>query len=145
MKSSLHPIIPFLPLLLTQLLLPSPELDPILDNNSLKRPSLSLYNPSHGKRRKHSLFVVEKACLMIRCLEMDVLLLRAYALAGMCLPSRCLAMGLYVTIYTITTWQNIYFLKQNGYVPSDLTFKYISFYPHYCGTHDEQRLSAYTE
>jgi hypothetical protein len=30
---------------------------------------------------------------------MDVLLLRAYASAGMCLPSRCLAMGLHVTIF----------------------------------------------
>jgi hypothetical protein len=29
---------------------------------------------------------------------MDVLLLRAYASAGMCLPNRCLAMGLYVTL-----------------------------------------------
>jgi hypothetical protein len=30
---------------------------------------------------------------------MDVLLLRGYASAGMCLPSRCLTMSLYVTIY----------------------------------------------
>jgi hypothetical protein len=30
---------------------------------------------------------------------MDVLLLRANASAGMCLPSSCLAMGLYVTIF----------------------------------------------
>jgi hypothetical protein len=36
---------------------------------------------------------------MIRCLAMDVILLRALALAGMCLPIRCLAMGLYVTAY----------------------------------------------
>jgi hypothetical protein len=42
--------------------------------------------------------IVEKASLLIRCLAIDVLLLRAYASAGMCLPSRCLAMGLYVTI-----------------------------------------------
>jgi hypothetical protein len=36
MKSSLHRLIPFLPFLLSHLQLPSPELDPILDN-SLKR------------------------------------------------------------------------------------------------------------
>jgi hypothetical protein len=49
--------------------------------------------------RKYSLYVVEKAFLLIRCQVMDVLLLRAYASAGMCLPSRCLAMSLYVTIF----------------------------------------------
>jgi hypothetical protein len=53
--------------------------------------------PRHGPRRKHSLSIVEKACLLIRYLALDVLL-RGYASAGMCLPSRCLVMGLYVTI-----------------------------------------------
>jgi hypothetical protein len=33
---------------------------------------------------------------MVRRLAMDVLLLRALAPAGMCLPSRCLAVGLTV-------------------------------------------------
>jgi hypothetical protein len=53
--------------------------------------------PWHAPQRKHSLSTFE-ACLLIRCIAMDVLLLRAYASAGICLPSRCLAMGLYVTI-----------------------------------------------
>jgi hypothetical protein len=44
MKSSMHSLIHFLQLLLAHLRLPSPELDPVLDN-SLKRPFLSLYNP----------------------------------------------------------------------------------------------------
>jgi hypothetical protein len=43
--------------------------------------------------------IVEKACLLIRCIAMDLILLLAYSSAGMCLPSRCLAMGLYVTIF----------------------------------------------
>jgi hypothetical protein len=47
----------------------------------------------------HILSIVEKACLLIRCLAMN-LLLRAYASTGVSLPSRCLAIGLYVTIYT---------------------------------------------
>jgi hypothetical protein len=42
----------------------------------------------HGPPRKHSL----------NCLAMDVLLLRALVPAGMCLPSRCLATGLCITI-----------------------------------------------
>jgi hypothetical protein len=54
--------------------------------------------PRHGTRRKSSLSVVEKACLLIRCPVMDGPLLRALATAGMCLQSRCLAVGLYVTI-----------------------------------------------
>jgi hypothetical protein len=41
MKSSLHSLINFLPFLLIHLRLPSPELDPFLDNNSLKRQSQS--------------------------------------------------------------------------------------------------------
>jgi hypothetical protein len=57
--------------------------------------------PRHGPRRKH-MPSIEKASLLIRCLAVDVLLLRAYASAGMCLPSRCLAMGLYVTIFITT-------------------------------------------
>jgi hypothetical protein len=105
MKSSLHSPIPFLPFLLSHLrllfllshlrLLP-PELDPILDkSNNLLCPFIIL---RHGPRRKHSLSIVEKAYLLICCLTMDVLLLRVYASAGTCLPSRCLAMGLYVTV-----------------------------------------------
>jgi hypothetical protein len=35
---------------------------------------------------------------VIRCLAMVVLLLRALAPAGMCLPSRCLTMGIHVTV-----------------------------------------------
>jgi hypothetical protein len=38
-------------------------------------------------------------CLPILCLALDVLLLLVFASAMMCLPSRCLAMGLHVTIY----------------------------------------------
>jgi hypothetical protein len=42
--------------------------------------------------------VLFQACLLIRCLAIDVLLLRVLAPAGMCLPSCYLAMGLYATI-----------------------------------------------
>jgi hypothetical protein len=46
----------------------------------------------HGPRRKPA-SIAKEPCLLIRCLAMDVLLLRALAPAGMCLPSRCLAVG----------------------------------------------------
>jgi hypothetical protein len=36
----------------------------------------SIITPLHGPRRKYSLSIVEKACLLILCLAMDVLLLR---------------------------------------------------------------------
>jgi hypothetical protein len=52
---------------------------------------------------EHSLSI-EKACLLIRCLAMDVVLLRAYGSAGMCLPSRCLVMNLYNTTFMSFDW-----------------------------------------
>jgi hypothetical protein len=91
MKSSFHGLIFFLLFLLNRLRLPSAELDPILDNNSLKRPSLSLYKPSARTTQKTQPVCCE-GCLLIRCLAMDVLL-REYACAGICLPSRCLETG----------------------------------------------------
>jgi hypothetical protein len=77
------------------------EIDSFLDNNYSNDLLCSFITPRHGQRRKHSLSIVEKTCLLIRCLAMDVLLFRSLTLAGMCLPSRCLAMGLYATIFLI--------------------------------------------
>jgi hypothetical protein len=56
--------------------------------------------------------VVMIACFLIRCLAVDDPLLRSLAPAGMCLPSRCQAMGIRVTIWQIfvfvrcTKWAN---------------------------------------
>jgi hypothetical protein len=47
---------------------------------------------------ENTAYIVKEACLLICYLAMDVLLLRALAPVGMCLRSRCLAMGLYVTV-----------------------------------------------
>jgi hypothetical protein len=66
-KSSWHRLIPFLPFLLNNLRLPSPELDPILFlldyftsrllfSTPFKRPSLSLYNHSARTPRKNTVF-----------------------------------------------------------------------------------------
>jgi hypothetical protein len=118
MKSSLHSLLPFLSFLLHHLRLPSPELDQFLgkltqmSSSSTELSQLLITTNSndflrpfethrHGPRRKHCLFIVEKTCLLIRCLAKDVML-RVLATAGMCLPSRCLAMGLYVTTYYLT-------------------------------------------
>jgi hypothetical protein len=68
-------------------------------NLQLKRPSLSFYNPSAQTTQK-AVSIVDKACLMIRCLALDVML-RTYASAGMCLLSRCLAMDLCHSIYNM--------------------------------------------
>jgi hypothetical protein len=48
--------------------------------------------------KKNTDSIVKKAYLLIRCLAMEVLLLSAFASAGICIPSRCLAMGIHVTI-----------------------------------------------
>jgi hypothetical protein len=60
----------------------------------------------HKPRRTQSFSIVE-VCLLIRCLAMNVLLLRTFASARMCLPSRCLEMGFYVTILKITASHKI--------------------------------------
>jgi hypothetical protein len=45
--------------------------------------------------------VVKEACLLIRYVAVDVLLLCAFASAAVYLPSRCLAMGIHVTLCRI--------------------------------------------
>jgi hypothetical protein len=55
--------------------------------------------------------IVKEASLLIHCLAMDVLLLRAFASAGVFLPSRCVAIGIHVTIFyfqTVLIWY-VYF------------------------------------
>jgi hypothetical protein len=93
MKSSCHSLIPFLPFLLN-LRLPSSELDPILDD-SLKRRYLSLYNPSTQTTQKIQ-------PLYFSGLFTDPLPTNERLIfARICLPSYCLAMGLYVTVLFI--------------------------------------------
>jgi hypothetical protein len=58
------------------------------------------YKSSARTPRKTPSHFVKNACLLARYLAMDGLLLRAYAL-GMCLPSRCLAMSICVTICSL--------------------------------------------
>jgi hypothetical protein len=55
--------------------------------------------------------IVKEACLLIRCLAMDVILLLDLAPAEMCLLSRCLAMVLYVTLVAIHMATNVYMEK----------------------------------
>jgi hypothetical protein len=55
-------------------------------------------NSSAWTPQKTLCFVVKNACLLVQYLAMDVLLLlRVYA-SEMCFLSRCLAMGIYITI-----------------------------------------------
>jgi hypothetical protein len=56
-KSSLHNIIKFLPFLLNQPRLPSPELGPIFDNNSLFHWNVSLYSLGADPRKTPSCIV----------------------------------------------------------------------------------------
>jgi hypothetical protein len=97
-KNSFHSLIPFLLSLLYHLLLPSPELYPILFLCSqahitagwqleIRLTSMLLLPVSefffittlHGPRRKHSLSIVGKACLECRCIATEVTrLLLAY-------------------------------------------------------------------
>jgi hypothetical protein len=98
MKSSFHSLISscyFIPIILDCHLQNLTHFLRTTHSNDLLWPFIT---SRHGPRRKHSLSIVEKVCLLIRCLVMDVLLLRAYTSARLCLPSRCLAMGVCITV-----------------------------------------------
>jgi hypothetical protein len=103
-KSSFHSIIPFLP----SLRLPSPETPSILITTAYYGTQLTqtifvlFIILRHRPRRIHSLSVVKQACLprhgiaSVPALTTEntaLLLLRVFASAGMCLPSRCPAMN----------------------------------------------------
>jgi hypothetical protein len=105
-KFSWHGLILFLLFLLNHLGLPSPELGPILFRRLYCTPTTA----SFGTRLSYNYFtrttrktacIVDEACLPRPCLSIDVLLFRAFVSAGMCLASRCLAMGIHVTICLI--------------------------------------------
>jgi hypothetical protein len=96
MKSSCNSLIPFLIFLQTQFLTGTHA-------NGLLYPVIK----RHGPHKKHNLSITEKACLLIRCLAIDVLLLRALASGGMCLLN---SWGLYVTII-INNTSNFVFCK----------------------------------
>jgi hypothetical protein len=57
-----------------------------------------IYNNFARAPRKAPSSIVKKVCLLTRCLAIDILLLSEFACAGVSLPSRCLAMGIHVTI-----------------------------------------------
>jgi hypothetical protein len=63
-----------------------------------QRFSLSLYNPSARTTQKTQCLCCCEALFTEPLSSNDVLLLRMYASAGMCLPNHCLAMDLYVTV-----------------------------------------------
>jgi hypothetical protein len=44
-------------------------------------------------------YIVKEACLLIRCLAMDVIFMRALARTGVCLLIRCLRICMHVTAH----------------------------------------------
>jgi hypothetical protein len=56
------------------------------------------YNHFARAIRKTPSSIVHNACLLARYLAVDVLLLLSACIAGMYLPTRCLAMGIHVTL-----------------------------------------------
>jgi hypothetical protein len=92
-KSSLHSLIPFLPFLLNHLRLLSPELDPIL--------ILAEWDPRYiASRRTHKkhrfLYCCESVLTALLYMNGNYSIVACiFVAAGMCLPSRCLAMNVY--------------------------------------------------
>jgi hypothetical protein len=62
------------------------------------------YNHFARTPRKTPSSVVQNACLLVRYIAVDVLLLLSACVAEMFLPTRCLAVGIHVTIYFIITY-----------------------------------------
>jgi hypothetical protein len=96
MMSSLHRLIPFLPFLLNHLQPPSPELDPIL--------ILAAWDPryiiSGRSYRKHRFLQCCEGVFTVQLHSNGSYSIVAcvFIAAGVCLPSRCLAMSTHVTI-----------------------------------------------
>jgi hypothetical protein len=59
------------------------------------------YNHFARTPQKTRSSVVKNACLLVRYLAMDVLLLLSARVAGICLPTRCLAMGIHVPLFFV--------------------------------------------
>jgi hypothetical protein len=105
MKSSSRSVVPFLPLLSTQFnsKLISRQAGVSKLDSSLQSTTLFyvaehfLITTLHGPA-VNTASIVKVACLLMRCPVIDVLLLSEFACAGMCLPSRCLAMSMHVTV-----------------------------------------------
>jgi hypothetical protein len=108
--SSLHRVTSFLPLFCSCLpnsipLLPSSYPGRLASRNStildycsiLSRPAEHFYNHSARTPWKTPSSTVKNACLLAPYLAIDVLLLSA-CVARVCLPTRCIAMGIHVTI-----------------------------------------------
>jgi hypothetical protein len=73
--------------------------------------TVTFYNTSARTTQKTA-FIFEEACLLVHYLAMNVLL-HAYTSRG-CLPSRCLAMNIHVTIFQYPIWY--YFCLHSVYV-----------------------------
>jgi hypothetical protein len=93
-------------------------------------------NSSARTPRKTPSSVVKNAYILVRCLKMDIPLLRAYSLA-LCLPSRCLAINIRFTTFLNETHKcaevsiirpsahESYAITQGLLLISSLDFKYI--------------------
>jgi hypothetical protein len=76
---------------------------PLLPNTSLQPLRMDLTENTASN--------VKEVCVLIRCVAVYVLLLSEFAFAGMCLPSRCLAVDIHVTISSSGSPTNYYTLR----------------------------------
>jgi hypothetical protein len=82
------------------------------------------YNYYARTTRKAPSSIVQNACLLVRYLAINVLLLLSACVAGMCLPTRCLAMGImshYIMIKSI--YISIMFILFAALIDCSVLFK----------------------
>jgi hypothetical protein len=70
-------------------------------HSMLQNPSLQPLCTDHAE---NTAYIVKEMCIVIRWLAMNVILLRAFAPVGRCLPSRCLAVALCVMIFSVASY-----------------------------------------
>jgi hypothetical protein len=87
-------------------------------------------NSSARIPRKTPSSVVKDACLQLHCLAVDVLLFRAFASAGTCLPTSCLTVGIYATV--LSTHLSLGLLVVSFFLTFPPIFYIHSSSPHSC-------------
>jgi hypothetical protein len=130
MKSSFHSLVPFLPLFWNCQLNSIPSSSPgrLASRTRLcSRLDYSSILPNTFKwlctdQAQNTASVVKEACLLIHCLAMGVILLRALAPAGRCLPNRCLAICIHVTVLIIVFSSGNLFIIKYSFIQYVISF-----------------------
>jgi hypothetical protein len=84
-----------------------------------------LFLPLGTDHTENTAFIVKEVCLMISYLTLDVLMLHAYASWKCVLPSRCLVMGIHITICNTFTIAVQILLDHNSILDDQVPYRWV--------------------